>query len=169
MMDFFKVSAESNFEKRMMADSSQTRTLRKVDGQFLGVRWWLYRPILDVYTLLHFGQTKVWNEDDWDAAHSFCLLRLSFAASCLSDSYLRLAFHAGELPQWGAADAEIKVPSGENTELKRSPFKAGSRSVYIHTCYAYCQEFLSCLFLPFQSIHLHLKKTLRIFSCLGCG
>ena len=27
-------------------------------------------------------------------------------------------------PQWGAADAEIKVPSGENTELKRSPFKA---------------------------------------------
>ena len=27
-----------------------------------------------------------------------------------------------EVPQWGAADAEIKVPSGENTELKRSPF-----------------------------------------------
>ena len=25
-------------------------------------------------------------------------------------------------PQWGAVDAEIKVPSGENTELKRSPF-----------------------------------------------
>ena len=24
-------------------------------------------------------------------------------------------------PQWGAADAEIKVPSGENIELKRSP------------------------------------------------
>ena len=24
-------------------------------------------------------------------------------------------------PQWGAADAEIKVPSGENTDLKRSP------------------------------------------------
>ena len=36
--------------------------------------------------------------------------------------------------QWGAADAEIKVPSGENTELKRSPFKAWSRSVYSHTC-----------------------------------
>ena len=27
-------------------------------------------------------------------------------------------------PQWGAADAEIKVPSGEKTELKHSPFKA---------------------------------------------
>ena len=32
-------------------------------------------------------------------------------------------------PQWGAADAEIKVPSGENRELKRYPFKAWSRSV----------------------------------------
>ena len=31
------------------------------------------------------------------------------------------------LPQWGAADAEIKVPFGENTELKRSAFKAWSR------------------------------------------
>ena len=58
-------------------------------------------------------------------------------------------------PQWGAADAEIKVPSGENTELKRSPFQAWSRSVYSHTCYAYCQGFLSCLFLHFRSIHLH--------------
>ena len=34
-------------------------------------------------------------------------------------------------PQWGAADAEIKVPSGENTELKRSPFHAWSRSVSV--------------------------------------
>ena len=46
-------------------------------------------------------------------------------------------------PQWGAADAEIKVPSGENTELKRSPFKAWSKSVYSHAYYAYCQGFLS--------------------------
>ena len=49
-------------------------------------------------------------------------------------------------PQWGAADAEIKVPSGENTELTRSPFQAWSRSVYSHTCYAYCQGVLPCLF-----------------------
>ena len=27
-------------------------------------------------------------------------------------------------PQWGAEDAEIKVPSDENIELKGSPFKA---------------------------------------------
>ena len=44
-------------------------------------------------------------------------------------------------PQWGAADAEIKVSPGGNTELKRSPFKAWSRSVYSHKCYAYCQGF----------------------------
>ena len=62
--------------------------------------------------------------------------------------------------QWGAADTEIKVPSGENTEFKHSPFKAWSRSVYGHTCYAYCQGFLPCLFLPFRSIHLHFFQNL---------
>ena len=38
-----------------------------------------------------------------------------------------LALSCVAAPQWGAADAEIKVPSGENAELKRSPFKAWSR------------------------------------------
>ena len=80
-------------------------------------------------------------------------------------------------PQWGAADAEIKVPSGENTEFRRSPFKVWSRSVYSHTCYAYCQEFLPRLFLPFRSIHLHFFQNLSQFfpvlavadtgSCVG--
>ena len=60
--------------------------------------------------------------------------------------------------QWGAADAEIKVPSGENTERKRSPFKARSRSVYSPACYAYCQGFLPHIFLPFWSIHLHFSR-----------
>ena len=46
-------------------------------------------------------------------------------------------------PQWGAADAEIEVPSHENTELKRSPFKAW-RSVYWHARYVYSQGFLPC-------------------------
>ena len=41
-------------------------------------------------------------------------------------------------PQLGAADAEIKVPSGENMELKRSPFEVWSRSVYSHACYTHC-------------------------------
>ena len=80
-------------------------------------------------------------------------------------------------PQWGAADTEIKVPSSENTVLKRSPFKAWSRSVYSHTCYAYYRGFLPCIFLPFQSIHLHLFQNLFRFvpllavanagSCVG--
>ena len=73
-------------------------------------------------------------------------------------------------PQWGAADAEIKVPSGENTELKRSPFQAWSTSVYSHTCYTYCQGFLPCLFLHFRSIHLHFFQNLsQKFSCVGCS
>ena len=72
--------------------------------------------------------------------------------------------------QCGAADAEIKVPSSENTELKRSPFKAWSRSVYSYTCYAYYQGFLPRFFLPFGSIHLHFFQNLsQNFSCVGCG
>ena len=71
-------------------------------------------------------------------------------------------------PQWGAADAEIKVPSGENTEFERSPFIAWSRSIYSHTCYAYCQGFLPRLLLPFQSIHLHFFQNLfRFFPVLA--
>ena len=80
-------------------------------------------------------------------------------------------------PQWGAADAEIKVPSVENTELKGSHLKAWSRSVYSHACHAYCQGFLPCLFLPLQSIHLHFVQNLSQFlpcwlwlrhgSCVG--
>ena len=84
--------------------------------------------------------------------------------------YLSVSFCKRLTPRWGAADAEIKVPSGENTELKRFPFKAWSRSVYSRTCYAYCQGFLPCLFLPFRSIHLHFfLKPLPTFSCVSCG
>ena len=76
-------------------------------------------------------------------------------------------------PKWGAAHTEIKVPSGENTELKRSPFKALSRSVYSYTCYAYHQGFLPRFFLPFRSIHLHffpnLSRFLLCWMCLTHG
>ena len=72
-------------------------------------------------------------------------------------------------PQWGAADAEIKVPPGENTELKRFPFKAWSKSVYSHTCYAYCQgSFLLISTLPVHS-SAFFPKPLPIFPCVGCG
>ena len=64
----------------------------------------LWCPILDAHILLHFGQAKVWVEDDWDAASSFCFLRLCVCvcvcvcvcASCLSASNLRLAFLTDE-------------------------------------------------------------------------
>ena len=78
-------------------------------------------------------------------------------------NYRTISLISHPTPQWGAADAEIKVPSGENTELKHSPFKAWSRSVYSHTCYAYCQGFLSCLFLHFRSIHPHFFQHLSRF------
>ena len=71
-----------------MVDSPQTRILWKVGGQLLHDHWWLDSRILDVQTLLHFGPARLWAEEDWDAARSFCLLRLSFAASCLSASNL---------------------------------------------------------------------------------
>ena len=80
----------------MMAHSSQTRNVGKVDGQCFRARWWLWRPILDAYPLPHFEQSKVWNEDGRDASRSFCLLRFSFAALCLSASNVRLAFLTDE-------------------------------------------------------------------------
>ena len=68
-------------------------------------------------------------------ASVFQAARSSIVPSSLGTHQTILA-NAGQLesatvttPQWGAADAEIKVPSGESTELKRSPFKAWSRSV----------------------------------------
>ena len=66
------------------------------------------------------------------------LSNLAWLCSIISQCHTEKLVHClqchGHTPQWGAADAEIKVPSGENTELKRSPFKAWSRSIYSHTC-----------------------------------
>ena len=85
-------------------------------------------------------------------------------------NFKAIAVHPFTFPQWGAADAEIKVPSVENTELKRSLFKAWSSSVYSHTCYAYCQGFLPYLFLPFGSIHLPFFQNLsRFFPVLAAA
>ena len=97
---------------------------------------------------------------------AFFLLLFFFLSFFLS---FLLTFLFVSVPQWGAADAEIKVPFSENTELKRSLFKAWSRSVYSHTCYAYCWEFLPCLCLSFRPIHLHFFQTSPDFSCVGCG
>ena len=53
-------------------------------------------PILDAHSLPHFRQTKVWDEDGRDAACSFCLLRFSLAALCLSASNTQLNFLTDE-------------------------------------------------------------------------
>ena len=93
---------------------------------------------------------------------------ISFTLSLSTVLLLVPALALSTFPQWGAVDAEIKVPSGENTELKRSPSIAWSRSAYSHTCYAYCQEFLPCLFLPFRAIHLHFFQNFpRFFPVLA--
>ena len=71
------------------------------------------------------------------------------------------------IPQWGAADAEIKVLSGENTELKRSPFKAWSGSVYCHACYAYCQGFLPCFYPSGKFTCIFSQNLSRFFPALA--
>ena len=69
------------------------------------------------------------------------------------------------LPHSGELRMQKLVLSSENTELKRSPFTAWSRSVYSHTCYAYCQGVLSFLLIstpgPFTCIF---SKTAPNFS-----
>ena len=82
--------------------------------------------------------------------------------SRLSVSQSHCVFDSHEIPQWGAADAKIKVPSGENTELKRSSLNPVGQ-YYSHICSAYYQGFL----LPFRSIHLHFFKTLSISFVLA--
>ena len=69
-------------------------------------------------------------------------------------------------PQWGAADAEIKVPSGENRELKRSPFKTWSRSVYSHSYYLTARDFFLAYFYPTGPFTcVFFKKLSRFLLC----
>ena len=66
-------------------------------------------------------------------------------------------------PQWGAADAEIEVPSGENTELKRSPFKPGvGQYIAIHATLTVGGFFLAYLYPsgPFTCIFPNLSQFL---------
>ena len=88
---------------------------------------------------------------------SFCLVLLLFL-SCL---FL-------PTPQWGAVDAEIKVPSGENTELKRSPLKPGvGQYIAIHAtltardfflAYFYSSGPFTCIFSTPHPIFLFLCR-----------
>ena len=89
----------------------------------------------------------------WKTSSSVTTGQTSGAISLVSEGVVSMHlpyWTMNRLPRWGAADAEIKVPYGEKTELKRSLFKAWSRLVYSHTCNINCQGFLPCLFLPFR-------------------
>ena len=87
------------------ASSSSDGSLLADEDHWEG--WWsvLTRSLVAVETdswcalLPHFGQAKVWDEDGRDAARSFCLLRFSFEASCLSASNSQLAFLTDERQQ----------------------------------------------------------------------
>ena len=129
------------------------------------LRWflpYLFLPFRSIH--LHFFPKT--SPEFWSVIRK-CLCEV-FLKNCLKFYVERFTICLMITPQWGAADAEIKVPSGENTELKCFPFKAWSRSVYSHTCYAYCQGFLPYLFLPIRSIHLHFfKKLSRFFPVLA--
>ena len=63
------------------------------------------------------------------SAFSLCSSNLISALLVLSTVYIFINVSPIDLLHWGAADAEIKVPSVEDTELKCSPFKAWSRAV----------------------------------------
>ena len=52
------------------------------------------------------------------------------------------------LPAVGAADAEIKIPSFENTVLKGSSFKAWGRSAYSHNATLTARDFFHANFYP---------------------
>ena len=71
------------------------------------------------------------------------------------------------IPQWGAADAEIKVPSGENTELKRSPFKVGvGQYIAIHATLT-ARGFFLAYFYPYGPFTCIFQKTFPSFPVLA--
>ena len=71
------------------------------------------------------------------------------------------------LPQWGASDAEIKVPSGENTELKRSPFQAGvGQYIAIHAALT-ARDFFRTYFYPFGPFTCIFPNLSRFFPVLA--
>ena len=59
---------------------------------------------------------------------------------------------------------KLKSHLARTQSLSILPLKTGVG----HTCYAYCQGFLSCLFLHFRSIHLHFFQNIsQLFPVLA--
>ena len=68
----------------------------------------------------------------------------------------------------GTVEAEIKVLSVERSELKGSPFKAWSRSVYSHACHGYCHSSLLIFTLPVHS-PTYFPNLSRVFLVLAAA
>ena len=73
------------------------------------------------------------------------------------------------LVDWGAADAEIKVPSGENTELKCSPIKPGVGQYIAIQATLTARDFFFAYFYPSGPFTCIFFKTSPDFSCVGYG
>ena len=71
--------------------------------------------------------THLGNNNHWRGPSCYWAIRARSAVYCVWNVARFDLVRESLAVQWGAADAEIKVPSDENTELKRSLFKAWSR------------------------------------------
>ena len=79
-------------------------------------------------------------------------------------------------PQWGAADAKIKVPSVQKTDLKGSPLKPGEgQYIAIHATLTARDVFLAYFYSSGIRLHFFLNLSLFILcwlwlthgSCVG--
>ena len=130
-----------------MANSSQTRIWGRLMVSSCMLVGGCRVLILDAQTLLPFGQAKVWAEDDWDAARSFCLLRLCFilAASCLSASnYTTGISHwwAPVVSVWGLLLSWLMVDFRlqgllYDSQISQAILRAGNENKLKRTIYVY--------------------------------
>ena len=68
--------------------------------------------------------------------------------------------------QWGAGDAEIKVPSVENTELKRSPLNPGvGQYIAIHATLTARDFFLTYFYPSGPCTCIVFQNLSRFFLC----
>ena len=68
-------------------------------------------------------------------------------------------------PQWGTRMRRLDPSVLENPKLIDSPFKAWSRSICGHACYAYCQGFLANFYPPDPITHIFSKTSFKFFLC----
>ena len=72
-------------------------------------------------------------------------------------------------PQWGAADAEIKAPPGENTELNVLLLKPGVGQYIAIYATLTARDFSLAYFYPSGPFTCSFCKTSPDFVSVGCG